>query len=453
MMIQKEQPMTSIADQATTLQRILEEEADRLARETGFIQRERAFSGADFAQGLIVGWLQEPDIRLEGLVQLLQRREVSISASGLSQRFSEKAATFMQAVFERLAQEQMAVEAVDVPLLRRFTAVIIEDSSVVMLPESLAEVWQGCGGRGQTSEAALKLFVRWEVLSGQVHGPRVVDGRHSDQRSPFQSDELPAGGLYLADLGFFSLERLAHLAKRQADGKRWFVMRLRTGTALYTRSGHRIDVRGILPQREGEARELGVLLGQQSRIPVRLLMVRVSAEVAAQRRQRLHEAAQAHGQHPGEEAWYLADWTLVVTNVARNRLSLPEALVLLRLRWQIERLFRLWKEHGHIDEWRSKQPWRIRCEIYGKLAAMLIQHWLICRGCWHDPERSLVKAAAVVRREANRIMVALYEGDLQTVLASIFRCMRSGCRLERRKSHPSTAQLLLEGLDWPLTLT
>jgi hypothetical protein len=31
--------------------------------------------------------------------------------------------------------------------------------------------------------------------------------------------------------------------------------------------------------------------------------------------------------------------------------------------------------------------------------------------------------------------------------------MRSGCRLERRKSHPSTAQLLLEGLDWQLTLT
>lgn len=445
--------MTSIADQAAVLQHILEEEADRLARETGFIQRQRAFSGADFAQGLILGWLQEPEARLEGLVQLLQRREVSLTASGLSQRFTPEAAAFMQALFERLAQAPMAVEAVEVPLLRRFTAVIIEDSSVVMLPGALAEVWRGCGGSGPTSEAALKLFVRWEVLSGQVHGPRVVDGRHSDQRSPFQTDELPAGGLYLADLGFFALARLAQLAKRRADGKRFFVMRLRTGTALYTRSGHRLELRGILPRVEGEASELGVLLGQQSKLPVRLLMVRVSAEVAAQRRQRLREAAQAHGQEPGEEALYLADWTLLVTNVPRARLSLPEALVLLRLRWQIERLFRLWKEHGHLDEWRSKQPWRIVCEIYGKLCAMLIQHWLICAGCWHDPWRSMVKAAAVVRREANRIMVALYEGGLAAVLASIVRCMHSGCRLERRKGHPSTAQLLLEGLDWQLTLT
>jgi hypothetical protein len=70
-----------------------------------------------------------------------------------------------------------------------------------------------------------------------------------------------------------------------------------------------------------------------------------------------------------------------------------------------------------------------------------------------DPWRSLVKAAAVVRREANRIMVALYEGGLEAVLRSIVRCMGSGCQIERRKGHPSTAQLLLEGLDWHLTLT
>jgi alkanesulfonate monooxygenase SsuD/methylene tetrahydromethanopterin reductase-like flavin-dependent oxidoreductase (luciferase family) len=182
-------------------------------------------------------------------------------------------------------------------------------------------------------------------------------------------------------------------------------------------------------------------------------MVRVSEEVAQQRRKRIREAAQDHGREPSEEVLYLAGWTIVVTNVPRARLSLPEALVLLRLRWQIERLFRLWKEHGQIDEWRSKNPWRILCELYGKLSALLIQQWLIHEGCWHDPWRSLVKAAAVVRREANRIMVALYEGGLEHVLYAIARCMRSGCRLERRKSHPSTAQLLLEGLDWELLLT
>ncbi len=230
-------------------------------------------------------------------------------------------------------------------------------------------------------------------------------------------------------------------------------MRLQHGTGLSTRSGHQIELRGILPQQEGEAKEVGVLVGKQAKLPVRLIMVRVSEEVAQQRRKRIREAARDHGREPSEEVLYLAGWTIVVTNVPRARLSLPEALVLLRLRWQIERLFRLWKEHGQIDEWRSKKPWRILCEFYGKLAAMLIQQWLIHEGCWQDPWRSLVKAAAVVRREANRIMVALYEGGLERVLHSIVRCMRSGCRVDRRGTRPSTVQLLLEGLDWELTLT
>ena len=108
--------MTSIPQQAEALQQILEEEAVRLAKETGFIERERAFNGADFAQALILGWLQRADERLEGFVQILERREVSITASGLSQRFSKEAATFMQRVLERLSQVQLQTEAVDVPL-------------------------------------------------------------------------------------------------------------------------------------------------------------------------------------------------------------------------------------------------------------------------------------------------------------------------------------------------
>jgi hypothetical protein len=58
---------------------------------------------------------------------------------------------------------------------------------------------------------------------------------------------------------------MAPATTRQAAGKRFFVLRLRQGTGLSTRSGHQIDLRGILPQQEGEAREMGVLLGQQTK--------------------------------------------------------------------------------------------------------------------------------------------------------------------------------------------
>jgi hypothetical protein len=96
------------------------------------------------------------------------------------------------------------------------------------------------------------------------------------------------------------------------------------------------------------------------------------------------------------------------------------------------------------------KPWRILCEVYAKLGAMLIQEWLTQLGCWQDPHRSLVKAAQVVRREAGQLMVALYRGGVAATVASIVRCMQSGCRLHTRKTYPNTSQFL-QGtpLVWP----
>lgn len=140
---------------------------------------------------------------------------------------------------------------------------------------------------------------------------------------------------------------------------------------------------------------------------MRLILVCVPKKVGDQRREQIKEDAKDHGREPSEEVLYLADWTILLTNVPRRMLSLPEVLVMARLRWQIERLFRLWKEYGRVDEWRSKKPYRILTEVYAKLCAMLIQQWLLHQGCWVDPHRSLFQAARLSRRESNRLMLAL----------------------------------------------
>jgi hypothetical protein len=130
-------------------------------------------------------------------------------------------------------------------------------------------------------------------------------------------------------------------------------------------------------------------------------------------------------------------------------LALEDALVILRARWQLEVLFKLWKQHGLIDEWRTKKRWRILCELYGKLMAMVIQHWLIQHGLWHEPHRSLVKAARRVRRWAHARLEGLVgTQSFAQVLTRLVRSLRSGCRLDTRSTSPTTSHLLLGGLDW-----
>jgi IS4 transposase len=138
----------------------------------------------------------------------------------------------------------------------------------------------------------------------------------------------------------------------------------------------------------GKVSEVGAVLGHKKCVPVRLIMLKVPDDVAKERQKRIREEARDHGRVPTEELLELAHWTIVITNIPRKMAGYEEILVLLRLRWQIERLFRLWKEHGKIDEWRSKKPYRILCEFYAKMCAMIIQQSLIQEGCWLDPLRS-----------------------------------------------------------------
>ena len=48
--------MISVAQQEEQLKELFNERATTLAQQTGFVQRRRQISGADFVQGLVFGW-------------------------------------------------------------------------------------------------------------------------------------------------------------------------------------------------------------------------------------------------------------------------------------------------------------------------------------------------------------------------------------------------------------
>lgn len=253
---------------------------------------------------------------------------------------------------------------------------------------------------------------------------------------------LPPGALRIADLGYYSLDLLGEL---DHQGVYW-LSRVQSRAVILDREGHRLDLRALL-EAHGEAKvDLPILLGARNRIPCRLLAVRVPPKVAKERRRRLRYQAKRKGNQKVSKATLaLADWTILVTNALQRLLSVDDALVLCRARWQIELLFKLWKSHGQVDEWRSTKPWRILCELYAKLLAMLIQHWVMLVGCWRYADRSLVKAAQTIRGYALMIASALAGViDLTLVINRIKQCLSFGCRMNRRRKNPNTYQILMD---------
>jgi len=108
-------------------------------------------------------------------------------------------------------------------------------------------------------------------------------------------------------------------------------------------------------------------------------------------------------------------------------------------------LFKLWKSQGQVDTSRSQQPWRILGEVYAKLLAMLVLHWVLLVSCWQYPDRSLPKATQTVQGHALALGAAVTTAvaDIAGCLARIARCVGAGCRLNPRRKRPNTYQLLL----------
>src|SRR5260370_3633618 len=125
---------------------------------------------------LVFGFQQPAHASLEDLAATAELRDVSVTDTAVDKRFTPECARLVHAVLEELTS--VVVEAAqDVPirLLRRFSAVILQDSSSITLPDELVDQWRGCGGTQGHTGGAVKLHVRLRAQARAAVGAQ-VDG-------------------------------------------------------------------------------------------------------------------------------------------------------------------------------------------------------------------------------------------------------------------------------------
>lgn len=203
----------------------------------------------------------------------------------------------------------------------------------------------------------------------------------------------------------------------------------KANTVFSDRQGKRIALETALPRTIGQVKALPVSLGKQNPLPVRLILVRVPSEVAAQRRERLRKEAADTGQPVSEAQGTLAARTLADRTVG----SLLEALWShrsLALGFALAGVVRTLRE---IDRG-GHAPWAPRVWLLARSLAQLVQS---CRrrsnSCSGHARGSLW-------------LPSVASGDPQRASHDAIRC-----RVHRRAAELCLAQILLEGLDWLFT--
>jgi hypothetical protein len=436
--------MLTVARLSKVMRQVFEQDAPQLAREMGVIQRERKLSGTTLALALVLGWLHQPRAGSSALARFAGTLQVTISKQGLEAHWSFQTAEWLYALLLRAVGYVLSAKAVVIPLLQRFRGVYVEDGSSIVLPDALARYWRGCGGReGQEGrlEASVKLTARLEVGQGTLEGPYLQAGRSHESSSLLQQHPLPKGALWIADLGYFALIRLAEWSRRGV----FFLMPLKDGVTIWL-AGRRTDMLARLAEGGADEQEYQIELGASKQVACRLLARRASPAQIQRRHQQQDEYARKHGTQVSQRHREWASWNLLITNVPAGRLTLAEAFVLLRCRWQIELLWKLWKMQGLLDEWQTRNVARILCEVYAKLLGLLLQHWLLLLGCWDDPHRSWIAVSQIVRDQvvvvahgfAGRLTV---RQALQMVHEALLAA--AGRSIAGRTDRPSTSRLLL----------
>jgi len=408
--------MTTIAQFQRKIQDLFGTTANRIAKESGFIQRQRKIQGSQFLQGIVFGFLAHPRATRQQLHQALGQTGLRVSAQGFEQRFNERAVAFLQRMVEEALGLVFESENL-IPVLERFQGVYVTDCT-----------------RIEPTIYPVKIAARLELQSGGLQLSLETLATH-DNATKVMTQPLPRGALHLGDLGFFDLERFAEWAEAGVDG----VSRYKIGTYLYTLDQQPLDLEKVLSQ-VATTSALNVLVGQVHKLPMRLVAQRVNDKIYNQRLRRLRQTAQRKQQALSSRQQIFARWSLYLTSM--RDLDFDQVHILVRARWQIERLFKRWKSLGQLATASTHNPHRRACEMWAKLLAVLVTHWLTQLHAWADPHLSYDKFFAAIQSVAVVIyLVCFHAPDLLPLLDRLLDHLQFSTTLSSRHTHPNAIQL------------
>ena len=384
------------------MQEILQNRANEIAQRCGLVQRIRKLTGAGFIQTLVFGWLEAPDASYADLANTAQALGIDVSRQAIEQRMTPEAAETLKATLEEAASQVLTLKPQCLPLLKHFTGVYVQDSTWITLLDELHTIWKGASCRTQKNKAALKLQVRFDVLTGTFQHFQLTDSTTADTKAEEQFQPLPAGSLRLADLGYFSLAEFERLTQA---GVFW-ITKFKAGCSLFDEQQEPFCLQKRLASETSDTVNLSCFIGASKRLPAHLVALRISEEEANKRRRYIRRDAKRRQTNPSKQRLKLAGWNIYITNIDTDQFTPEQIAALVCIRWQVELMFKSFKSIGKVHTSRSKKPYRVLCEVYAKLIAQLIRHWVMIAIGWRCILYNIIKTAELVGLYARIITIS-----------------------------------------------
>ena len=393
-------------------------------------------TGQLMAMTLLLGLLKNPKASLEDLTLTAFKLGVEISEQGLSQRL-QNAAAFFAALFQEALEQFRNDTQLEVALLKQFSAIYVLDSTRIELWDGLAGIWRGSGG--MASKSAIKVHLMLDYLTGSMTTVDLTAGTSADTR--FVYPTMVSGALYLQDMGYFQFG----VFRQIMDANAYFISRLRPNTALFSDADTRIDFPGFLNDIAGDCFETDLLVGVDDQLALRIVVFRAPKAVADARRRKARANAKKK-KHTLSKAYLTSlDWTIYITNIPPTMASSQHIMLLYRIRWQIELVFKLLKSQLALDHAGNSSAATLQCRLYARLTLFVLLTFLTA-DIRFDGERetSWGKALNVLKSYADDFLTHFnsYWDGLPHLLATLQRAFQRFALKTCRRKRPSTLDLI-----------
>jgi hypothetical protein len=302
--------------------------------------------------------------------------DVRISKQGIDKRFNDQTVSFLKLLIERQLQCELNRQ-LDGAWLNLFNRVVIKDSTRFELPEQYSEHLPGSGGAASKAGACLQF--EFDLKSGQIIDLNLTAANRPDVKDSLETfDFVSRNDLIIRDLGYFAFKSFLNIAEKEA----FFISRLRPKIIVYEfKAGElqQLDFGALYRhmKKYGLTRiEKNVFIGNEPKIPVRLIIDLLPEEIYRQRVRKADKKRKSQGYSSSEKFKLMSRFSLIITNVTEDVLPVEIIPAIYKTRWQIELIFKIWKSILGVDHIRNMKYTRWLCILYFKLLMMIV-NWSI----------------------------------------------------------------------------
>lgn len=346
----------------------------KLANQTKMILRNRKVSAISLLESVLFSNIDPSKVSLNDLAIYHHINfGISLTRQAISKRFNNHAIDFVKLFLKHLLKIKLLENGVEFSN-SRFNRILIKDSTCNQLPENLREFYPGSGGSG--SKAAVRIQFEYDLKNLNILDLDVSSFNHQDLNNAKKTlGNIQENDLVLRDLGYTCIETLQGIDGRNA----WYISRLNPVVSAYEMNTNELidfaEIEKSMRRNNTSILEKAVLLGDK-KYRTRLVIELVPEQVKEERVRKAVKEAKKKGRVLSKEKKARFGVNLLLTNTNASILSASELRRIYSIRWQIELIFKAWKQNSQFHKIKKMNKNRYEFLLYAKLI-WIILNWTL----------------------------------------------------------------------------